>query len=101
MTTFTELTRRKVLRGGVTLAVASRAPSADETWTVGELHLRPGQPVALSETLPPRVARGGRFSLAAGSLLPPGVSLSASGVLVATTADVELADVQFEYEPLS
>lgn len=52
-------------------------------WTIPPITLVAGSKIALSPTIPAGIQPGGAFGLAAGSVLPTGVSLSPDGVLSA------------------
>lgn len=77
-------------------------PPVAETWnpSVPPLLVGTNSSFNLSATLPAGVARGGRFGLdASGASLPPGMTLSAAGVLsVGSAAIGTVTGVVFTYE---
>ncbi len=105
MTTSTEarrLTRRTALHlalaGGVGALLFDAG--ADSAWHVGDLTVSAEQPFDLNDTLPPSVPRGGTFAVSPdGAPLAPGLSLSATGWLMARHGTNVTHGVVFTYEP--
>jgi hypothetical protein len=102
--------KRRRFTAGLVLGLASLGSLAgcggyaDPLWEVaptGALALPPGTSFNLATTLPSGVASGGVFEVdPSGSPLPPGVTLSPSGLLfVSGTATGGTAGVIFRYTP--
>jgi hypothetical protein len=75
-------------------------PSSQVSWTPRIPALPVGGSFDLAGTLPPNVARGGRFGLdSRGAPLPTGMSLSEAGILsVGSAATGKVSGVLFTYE---
>lgn len=75
------------------------SPSVSE-WDLSAIsQLAPGQMIDLNQTLPKQIKLGGRFSVANGAVLPPGVSLTQEGVLsVGHDVAGSITGVVFSYD---